>query len=224
MQVTMAPGLAVLDTWLMMLMATALLWVGTANLYSKSGGADGAITLLGGVVSFALVALFARRGRELQRAAWALRITIICCLAYFAWFQQHPWFALDDSALVRGSFRQEFFLQRLEQLGAFLLFTVPIIALGIWRGKTLPAVASPSAPSRANSAVVWGLAGLVLALVLAVRIAGPPKLGPLAWTLGGVIIAALLVELARRVNRAEIPAVYAFGLVVVMTPVLLLWQ
>ncbi len=221
----MAPGLAILDTWLMMLMATAFLWFAAANLCSRSGSADGAIALVGGVVGCALVALFGRSERTLQRAVWALRIAIICCLAYFAWFQQRPWFALDDSALVRGSFRQEFLLQRLEQLGVFLLFTVPFVALGIWRCKALPVrMQSPSAPRRqADSAVAMGFVGLVLGVVLAVRIIGPPRLGPTAWTLGGVIFAVLLVELARRVNRAEFSAVVAFAVVVVMTPVLLLW-
>jgi hypothetical protein len=218
----MTPGLAIFDTWLMMLTATAFLWLGTVSLHSKSGGADAVIALLGGVVGCALVALLGRRTH--QRVAWALRLAIICCLAYFAWFQQRPWFALDDSALVRGSFRREFFLQRLEQLGIFLLFTMPFIALGIWRGKVQHGMDSPSAPRRqASSPMLLGLVALVLAVVTTARIVGPPRLGPTAWTLGGIMIAVLLVELARRVNRAEFPAVVAFAVVVVMTPVLLLW-
>jgi len=154
----------------------------------------------------------------------ALRLAIVCCVAYFAWFQQRPWFPLDDSALVRGSFRQEFVLQRLEQLGVFLPFMVPFIFFGIWRGKALPRIHTPSeAGSRASSSVLLGLVGVALAAVLTARLVGPPKLGLASWTLGGIMIAVLLVELARRVNRAEFPAFVAFAVVVVVTPVLLLW-
>jgi hypothetical protein len=220
---TMSPGLAILDTWLMMLTSTALLWLGAVSLYSKGGGAEAGVALLGGVTGCALVAVLGRGGKALQRTALALRLAIVCCFAYFAWFQQRPWFPLDDSALVRGSFRQEFILQRLEQLGVFLLFMVPFIVLGIWRGKAQPRIDAPPTGSRANSAVLLGLVGVALAVVLTARLVGPPRLGLASWTLGGIMISALLVELARRVNRAEFPAFVAFAAVVLMTPVLLLW-
>lgn len=220
----MSPGLAILDTWLMMLTATVLLWLGAVSLYSKAGSADAGMALIGGVAGCAVVAVLGRGGKAFQRTALVLRLAIVCCFAYFAWFQQRPWFPLDDSALVRGSFRQEFILQRLEQLGVFLLFTVPFIILGIWRGKALARIDVPSeAGSRANSAALLSLVGFAFATVLTARLVGPPRLGTASWTLGGIMIAVILVELARRVNRTEFPAFVAFAVVVVMTPVVLLW-
>jgi hypothetical protein len=130
---------------------------------------------------------------------------------------------LDDSVLVRGSFKQEFILQRLEQLGVFLLFMVPFIVLGIWRGKVQPMVDTPPKASRADSALLLGMVGVALAVVLTARLVGPPRLGLASWSLGGIMMSALLIEFARRVNRAEFPAFVAFAVVVLMTPVLLLW-
>ncbi len=136
----MARFLAILDTWLVMTAATLFLWFGMVGGYSRTDGSgtDSLVGLLGGVVGICLAgALCYRRGPQTQTVLLLLRLAMIACLAYFVWFQERPWFALDDSAFVRGSFRQEFFLQRLEQVGGFLLVVAPVIVLGIWHGRRL---------------------------------------------------------------------------------------
>lgn len=221
----MAKGLAILDTWLMMLIATAFLWFGVAGLYTDGVEAKAVVALIGGAVGCALVALMGRVGEKRdQLSSLGLRFAIVGCLAYFAWFQPRPWFALDDSALVRGSFRQEFLLQRLQQTGVFLLFTVPLIILGIWRSRSLSSTVSATTNRRASSVILVGVVILALGAALAARLVGPPKLEPISWVCGAVLVAAVLLELARRVNQADRLAVVAFASVVVMTPVLLLWK
>jgi len=66
----MSPGLAILDTWLMMLTATVFLWLGAASLYSKSGGADAGVALLGGVAGCALVLYWDEAEKQASGRHW----------------------------------------------------------------------------------------------------------------------------------------------------------
>lgn len=221
----MARFLTILDTWLVMTAATLFLWVGMVGVYSRTDGTDSLVGLLGGVVGICLTgALCYGRGPQIQTVLLLLRLAMIACLAYFVWFQERPWFALDDSAFVRGSFHQEFFLQRLKQVGGFLLAVGPVIVLGIWHGRRL----RPRAGDRLSIGRkgIAQLSALVLAPVgagVVARIVGVPQLGPLFWVSGALALGLLLFEFARRVAKAEFPAVIAFAVVAFAMPVVLLW-
>jgi len=219
--------LAIIDTWLVMTASALFLWLGMVGVYARADGnwTDSFVGLLGGVTGICLAgALCFWRGPQAQTVLLLLRLAMIACLAYFAWFQQRPWFALDDSAFVRGSFRQEFLLQRLEQVGGFLLVVAPVVALGIWRGRRLP----PRAGDRLFSGWkgIAQLSGLVLASVagsIVARVVGVPRLGPFSWAIGALLVGLVLLEFARRVTKAEFPAVMAFIVFAVAVPVVLLW-
>jgi hypothetical protein len=221
----MARFLAILDTWLVMTAATLFLWLGMAGVYARTDGTDSLIGLLGGVAGICLAgALCYWRGPQTQTVLLLLRLAMIACLAYFVWFQGRPWFVLDDSAFVRGSFRQEFLLQRMEQVGGFLLVVAPMIALGVWHGRRLlPRTGDQPFHDRRGVAL---LSAFVLASVgsgVVARLVGVPKLGPLFWVFGAMAISLLLFEFARRVSKAEFPAVIAFAVFAFSMPVVLLW-
>jgi len=221
----MARFLAILDTWLVMTAATLFLWFGMVGVYARTDGTDSLIGLLGGVAGICLAgALCYWRGPQTQTVLLLLRVAMIACLAYFVWFQERPWFALDDSAFVRGSFRQEFFLQRLEQVGGFLLVVAPVIALGIWHGGRL--FPRPGGRLLSGRRGVAQLSAFVLASVgagIVARIVSLPRLGPFFWVFGALAIGLLLFEFARRVSKAEFPAVIAFAVFAFAMPVVLLW-
>ncbi len=223
----MARFLAILDTWLVMTAATLFLWLGMVGVYARTdgNGTDSLVGLLGGVAGICLAgALCYWRGPRTQTVLLLLRLAMIGCLAYLVWFQERPWFSLDDSAFVRGSFRQEFFLQRLEQVGGFLLVVAPVIALGIWHGRRL----LPRAGDRLFSGQrgIAQLSALVLASVgagIIARVVGVPRLGPFFWLFGALAVGLLLFEFARRVTKTEFPAVIAFAIFAFAVPVVLLW-
>jgi hypothetical protein len=217
--------LMILDTWLMMILATVFLWFGMTSIRAGNvAGSDVGIGLLGGVAGVCSAGLLCRwRGPWTQHVLIVLRLSMIACLAYFAWFQERPWFALDDSALVRGSFRQEFLLQRLEQVGGFLLVTVPLVVLGIWHGRLLPQMSSRSLGDRAGVVSLVGLVGASVVAGVAARLVGIPTMGPIFWAVSALAVVLLLFEFARRVNRAEFPAFIAFAVFAIAMPVVLLW-
>ncbi len=215
--------LMILDTWLMMVAATLFLWFGMTGIRAGNiAASDVVVGLLGGVAGICSAGLLCRwRGPWTQPALVFFRLLIIACLAYFAWFQERPWLALDDSALVRGSFRQEFLLQRLTQVGGFLLAVAPLVVLGVWHGRLLSQV-----NTRGERAPVTPLIGLVGASIVAgvgARLVGIPTLGPIFWTVSALAVVLLLFELARRVSKSEFPAFIAFAVFTVAMPVVLLW-
>lgn len=218
----MIRGLEIFDTWLMMTAASLFLWAGMTGLYTGSGGVDAVVDLLGGIAGCSFAALLCRESAR-RSVLLTLRLVMIACLAYLTWFQERPWLALDDSALVRGSFRQEFLLQRLEQVGTFLLFVLPLLALGVWHGKMLPRPADRQPHLRVNLPRLAGLVALSVGAAVAARLVGVPRLGPISWGAGAIAFAALVTELARWVSKAEFPAFIAFAVVVVAMPVVLLW-
>jgi hypothetical protein len=215
----------IFDTWLMMFLATAFLWFGMTRIIAVgAAGGDVGVSFLGGIAGIFLAGLLCRgRGDWTPQALMVVRLTMIACLAYFAWFQDRPWFALDDSALVRGSFRQEFLLQRLEQVGGFLLAVVPLVALGVWHGRILPLANSRSLEDRARTAPLVWLVGASILAGLAARVVGFATMGPIFWMIGALVVVLLLFEFARRVSRAEFPAVIAFAAFVIAMPVVVLW-
>ena len=217
--------LMIFDTWLVMVAATLFVWFGTTSILTGNvPSSDVTVSLLGGfagVCSAGVLGVW--RGHWKRQALILLRLVMIGCLAYFAWFQGRPWFTLDDSALVRGSFRQEFFRQRQEQLGSFLLIVVPLIALGVWHGRVLPVTKSAPLAGRTGVAVVVGLVGTSGIAGLAARLIGVPTLWPSFWIAGAIASALLLFGFARRVNSAEFPAFVAFSVFIVAVPVVLLW-
>lgn len=215
----------IFDTWLMMILATAFLWFGMTSIRAGNvPGSDLGIGLLGGIAGVCLAGLLCRwRGAWTQQALMVARLSLIACLAYFAWFQERPWFALDDSALVRGSFRQEFLLQRLEQVGGFLLVAVPLVVLGVWHGRVLSQTGSRSLGDQAGVAPLVGLVGASVVVGVAARLVGLPTMGPIFWTVSALAVVLLLFEFARRVSKAEFPAFIAFTAFVVAIPVVLLW-
>jgi hypothetical protein len=190
----MARFLAILDTWLVMSAATLFLWLGMVGVYARNDRTDSLIGLLGGIAGICLAgALCYRRGPRTQTVLLLLRMAMIACLAYFVWFQERPWFALDDSAFVRGSFRREFLLQRIGQVGGFLLVVAPVIGLGVWHGRRLLRRTGEE-PFYDRRGVAL-LSAFVLASVGAGKVArmvGVPKLGPLFWVFGAMAISLLL--------------------------------
>ena len=216
--------LAIVDTWLMMIVGTLFLWFGMTGIYGGNGERDAVIGLLGGIVGICFVGLLCRgRGPVAQPLLMVLRLAMIACLAYFAWFNDRPWFALDDSALVRGSFRQEFLLQRMEQVGSFLLVVVPMVALGIWHGRILPQANCQTLSDRTSVSVLFALVAASVGAGVTARLVGVSKLGLLFWAVGALAIGLLLLEFARRVSKAEFPAFIAFTVFAVAMPVVLMW-
>ncbi len=215
--------LMILDTWLMMVAATLFLWFGMTGIRVGNVAASDVVAgLVGGVAGICSAGLLCRwRGPWTQPVLVLFRFLIIACLAYFAWFQERPWLALDDSALVRGSFRQEFLLQRLTQVGGFLLAVVPLVVLGIWHGRLLPQMNTPGERVRVTPLI--GLVGTSMAAGVGARLVGIPTLGPIFWTVSALAVVLLLFELARRVSKSEFPAFVAFAIFTVAMPVVLLW-
>ena len=218
----MIRGVEILDTWLMMIVATFCMWSAILGLYSGNGSIDSFVNLLGGVAAGCFAALLCRGPRN-QAILMAPRMVVIACLAYFAWFQSRPWLALDDSALVRGSFEREFFLQRLEQMSKFLLFALPVFVLGVWHGRILER-ATERTPDRAvGVSPLVGLVATSVGAAMSARLVGAPQVAPIWWSAGAVALGLLYIEMARRVSRAEVPAFVAFAAVVIAMPIILLW-
>ncbi|WP_031496198.1 hypothetical protein [Bryobacter aggregatus] len=217
--------LVILDTWLMMVAGTLFLWLGLTGLRAGTFAVgDIAITLLGGIAGICSVGLLCRwRSPLTQPALVTFRLLIVGCLAYFAWFQDRPWLALDDSALVRGSFRQEFFLQRLEQVGVFLVAVVPIVVLGIWHARVLPRMQAVPVNVQPRITPLVVLVGTSVAAGIGARLVGIPSLGPIFWTVSVLVVVFLLFELARRISNAEFSAFVAFAVFTVAMPIVLLW-
>jgi hypothetical protein len=218
----MSRFLAILDNWLVLITATLFVWTGITGIYSRSSGMDVGVALLAGILGIVLVGGLCRwRDPSAKTALLVLRLGMIAALAYYAWFQERPWLSLDDSALVRGSFQREFLLQRLWQVGFFLLLTMPMVVMGIWHGSLLPRMPASRADGRGRG--VGALVAFVVVAGTAARLVGVPKLGPLFWILGSLAVGLLLADLARRIAKAELSAVVAFAVFAFAMPVVMLW-
>jgi hypothetical protein len=217
--------LVILDTWLMMVAGTLFLWFGLAGLRAGNFAAsDIAINLLGGITGICSVGLLCRSRSPLtQPALVTFRLLIVGCLAYFAWFQDRPWLAIDDSALVRSSFRQEFLLQRLEQVGVFLAAVVPVVVLGIWHARVLPRMQAVPVNVQSRVTPLVALVGTSVAAGIGARLVGITSLGPIFGAGSVFIVVFLLFELARRISNTEFAAFVAFAAFIVAMPIVLLW-
>ena len=214
--------LAILDIWMVLITATLFLWTGITGIYTRSRGMDIGVALLAGVLGIVLVGGLCRwRDANAKTALLVLRLGMIAGLAYYAWFQERPWLSLDDSVLVRGSFQREFLLQRLWQVGLFLLLTMPTVVMGIWHGNLLPRMPASRADGGGRGAVAL-VACLVVAGTVA-RLVGAPKLGPLFWIFGSLAVGLLLTDLARRIAKGDSSAVVAFAVFAFAMPVVMLW-
>lgn len=218
--------LRIFDTWLIMIVSILFLWFGMASIQERNRtGTDVVVGLLGGIVGVCWTGLLCSwRHRWTRPVLIVLRLILVACFAYFTWFQERAWFALDDSALVRGSLQQEFLLQRLEQIGCFLLIVVPIVVLGIWHERILPHNGSGQPNDRKVVTLLITLVVASLVAGIAVRLIGALTLGPMFWIVSAVGVLLLIFELARRVDRAELPAFVAFAVFSFVIPLVLLWS
>jgi hypothetical protein len=157
-----------------------------------------------------------------------LRCALIGFLFYFAWFQGDPWCGLDGFSHRRSLFEPEFLRQGFEQLGAFLMMSVPFLIVGLVRSKIssrqLP-TQHRTHPSHMTTVVVLTLAPLGLLAVA--RFIGSTRFETPFWVSIAVLFGVLLIEFARRISNGDLRAYLSFGILSMAAPVtatLSLWS
>jgi hypothetical protein len=150
---------------------------------------------------------------------------MVLVLAGILWLQAAPWLNLSDSEPVRQTLERQLILQRLEQIGRFLLIVIPIMGLGLVHGK-LSEKGRTSEPSTVRLRVpLVAVVALILFLALVARLAGASGTG---LANQGVLLAGatvvILFEFARRAVLAESGVVLALAVTAVGTPIVSFWR
>jgi hypothetical protein len=228
----MLKWLAILDTWLIMALTSFFTAAGLlcahGLLRGQSTGSweNVILCLIEGGLGFCLVALFAeRQGKHTQTVLSILQIIVILVLAWIFWFQPTPWLGLNDSVRIRHSLEREFLLQRLGQIGQFLLIVVPILGLGLAHRRMLQTVDPTTPPYKHQTIPLAAVVVLVLCLALIMRFVGTSTTG---LAIQGVLltgaIIVMLFELARRAVRAEKGILTALAVTAVGIPLISFWR
>ena len=228
----MPKWIAILDTWLVMTITSFFMAVGLLSAHGLLRGQGSGswqnviLCLVEGGLGFCLIARFINwRGKNSGRVLFVLQFVMVLVLAWILWFQATPWLNLNDSAPVRQSLERELMLQRLEQIGRFLLIVIPIIGLGLVHRK-LWEKGGTSEPSTVRGRVpLVAVVAVVLGLVLIARLTGESATGlAIQGILLAVVTVVMLFEFARRAVRAESGVLLALAVTVIGIPIVSFWR
>jgi hypothetical protein len=222
----MAKWIGVLDTWFIMLVTSVFVAAGLANgqailrNYSASSWQEVALCLLAGMVGFWVAVRAISGGGSL-----GFRLLLIGVVSWILWFQATPWFGLDDSARVRGSFEYEFMMQRLEQVGLLLLVAIPLVGLGSLRNRgSLLEVAEKQNNIRRSVPLAVLLLMLFIFGVITRFLATSDGGLAVQVVLMGAFGAMVIFELARRSADGDRGILAALALIAVGLPIVSFWQ
>jgi len=222
----MAKAIALLDTWGVMAITCFYMAMGIlswhALLYYRTGSLENVLLcLVGGGLGLTLFISL----NAVRRAMW-IRVAMIVVVTLILWFQRTPWFGIDDSAIVRHSFIQEHFRQRLVQIGDFMLFALPFACVGIVRRSRVPCALSTEMNIKRTSqvsliviALIPILCGLVLRLI-----GGTPDQQVIQAIIEGTVTLMSLLFLARRAERADKGVSGALAAVAIGAPIVAFWR